>query len=404
MTTIRAPLSTVLSTVRQQLETEAKEAAKNNLLSKSEQATLADGVLKEAAETIRQEGGSGARVDTDVLVEKATSRMEALIGSVNQPSGSGAVFVSQAEVKALASTHLDAGVRVARAYELITGKKIDLGTTTPVVTPDPVVPVDPVTPPPTTSGTFDLRALMGALRTRIVDEVKAHAGANQVLSQAELAAMPSGFAREAALATSGTRTPSSVADTFEVTVRATLAASGFDTAALTASASGAVPFGPRELLKLAGNAQLSALVVDTLTAMNGERPIFGDRSHVRGHLAKQITRVYAPFGAVISQAERATLPPGLLRDVVDALPQPVRPVDATNAVMQRVRTALDAAGFVPVTDDPNDLEPFGKQELAKLVDDAPEIAGLFADAMASAYGADARPALPQLPAARLLPA
>lgn len=135
--TIRATTAEVLTRTRDALRAEAQTAAGNALLSKSEQDALAPSLLKDAAMAVRAQGGSGARVEVDALVLEASRQLEALLGSVNT-RGPGAV--SQAEVRALHSANADAGLRVARAYELITGKHLDLPTsgTTPV----------PPTPPP----------------------------------------------------------------------------------------------------------------------------------------------------------------------------------------------------------------------------------------------------------------
>jgi hypothetical protein len=419
MTTIRAPLSTVLSTVRQQLETEAKEAAKNNLLSKSEQATLADGVLKEAAETIRQEGGSGARVDTDVLVEKATSRMEALIGSVNQPSGSGAVFVSQAEVKALASAHPDAGVRVARAYELITGKKIDLGGAPPVVTPDPVVPVDPVTPTPVNSY-GDVSVLLSHIGARVEEDLRAFdVNQNGTLTLAEIAQMNDGVLEEAARGVTGTRTIPKVSAAFVAVIADQLRQARDPNASVPTG--GPEPLSHPQLVRFfalgARDVELS-LVLDAIAATTGARPVVGDFGAARTKLHDAVDKVAraadsnssahtnAPSSPVLSAAERATLPAGMVRDVANALPTPVQAWDVANAVTARVVDAARAAGIDvdSMTSHPRfpslGLAPivFDHTHLERMAATHPDEAGLLADVYAMSGGRGLRPSVPGLPA------
>lgn len=146
--TVRATTLDVISRARDALRADAQAAAGNALLSQSEQGGLAPGLLLDAAVAVRTQGGSGARVEVDALVMEASRQLEALLGTVNT---SGPSAVSQAEVRALHRANADAGMRVARAYELITGRHIDLptsgGPTPPPVTPPPVTP-PPVTPPP----------------------------------------------------------------------------------------------------------------------------------------------------------------------------------------------------------------------------------------------------------------
>lgn len=144
MTTVNAKVGDVLSQVKTALAAEAKAAAGNTLLSKAEQEGLGEGVLADAADAIRAAGGPGTKVNVDALVEKATADMATLIASVNQASGSGAGLLSKAEIQALANKNADAGVRAAKAYELITGKQIHI--TTPHVEPDPLPPPAPGAP------------------------------------------------------------------------------------------------------------------------------------------------------------------------------------------------------------------------------------------------------------------
>lgn len=146
----------VLSLVRAAVTVDAQAAANHNeFISKTEQAAMSAGLLKDTADEMRAAGHS--HVTATSVTELVTAKIAAVLGQVNQPSGSGATSVSQAEVRAAAALSPESGVRLARAYELITGRHIDVaGNTAPVVTP-PVVP-----PAGTPTG---LQAITGATTT-----------------------------------------------------------------------------------------------------------------------------------------------------------------------------------------------------------------------------------------------
>jgi hypothetical protein len=144
MPTIRAKTTDVLAQVTATLRQEAAAAAgTNDLVSRDEQRALAPD-LQAAANDVRTAGGPGSRVAVDALVAEASSKVAALLGQVNQPSGSGAALVSADEVRALAALDPAAGARVARGYELITGRRVELPVggpgAPPVVTPPVVTP------------------------------------------------------------------------------------------------------------------------------------------------------------------------------------------------------------------------------------------------------------------------
>lgn len=125
---VRARTSDVLQHVNLQLDADALAAAGNSLLSLDEERALPPGVLKDAAERLRD----GRLLIEDVAAE-AKAELEALLGTVNTR---GPALVSQAEVRALYALNVDAAVRVARASELITGRTIVLPTE-PVIEPPP---------------------------------------------------------------------------------------------------------------------------------------------------------------------------------------------------------------------------------------------------------------------------
>lgn len=149
----------VLSLVRAAVAVDAQAAANHNaFISKTEQAAMSAGLLKDTADEMRAAGHS--HVTATDLSERVTSKIAAVLGQVNQPSGSGATSVSQAEVRAAAALSPETGVRLARAYELITGRHIDVAGNTGVVTPPVVTPpgggtavgLQPVTGTATTPG------------------------------------------------------------------------------------------------------------------------------------------------------------------------------------------------------------------------------------------------------------
>jgi hypothetical protein len=265
MTTIRAPLSTVLSTVRAEIEKEAKEAAgANTLLSKNEQGQLKDSITKTTADDIRAAGGPGTTVTVDKLVDAASSKMAALIGSVNQASGSGAASVSQAEVKALAAANPDAGVRVARAYELITGKSVSLDGIIPLPVPNDAV--------------GELNAIHGAVVDFVKKELKKAAGTNDLLNATERASLPSGHLRDAAFATPPPRSVENVAAHLFNLIDPILADSGVDIVNLgRLDAAGTalmnVPFSRDSFFPLvAHDPEIAGLFADGVLATTGVRP------------------------------------------------------------------------------------------------------------------------------------
>ena len=125
MPTIRAKVTDVVAQVKAQLQQDALAAAGNSTLSRSEQATLPAGdVLAAAAADVRAAKG---RVTVDDVVADAVAKVEALVAAVNTR---GPASLSVTEVKKLAVSDAAVGARVAKAYELITGKHVDLGGTT----------------------------------------------------------------------------------------------------------------------------------------------------------------------------------------------------------------------------------------------------------------------------------
>lgn len=99
-------------------------AGENGLLSKAEEAT-APSHVKEAAAVVRGAPGSGTRVTVAALDAHLAGQVKTLLGNANQTSGVGRSYTSKAEVKAARAQNPVLGARVMKAYEIVTGKKVD---------------------------------------------------------------------------------------------------------------------------------------------------------------------------------------------------------------------------------------------------------------------------------------
>lgn len=126
MTITRARIADVQTAVQPLLRQDVTAAAGNNtLLSRAEQAA-APAHVQAAAEQVRTAGGPGARVTVDAVEQVLGQQARALIASVNQPTGSGAAFLSLAEAQAAAARNPPLGAQVLRARELVLGKAVDV--------------------------------------------------------------------------------------------------------------------------------------------------------------------------------------------------------------------------------------------------------------------------------------
>jgi hypothetical protein len=399
MTTIRAPLSTVLAHLRTEIEQEAKEAAgTNTILSKVEQKTLKDSLTKSAADEIRASGGPGTTVTVDALVERASSKMEALIGTVNQASGPGASAVSQAEVKALAAANPDAGVRVARAYELITGKKVNLEGIVPLPVPHDAI--------------GELNAVRDAVKDYFARALQVAAGSNAILSATERASLPSGHLRDAAFATPSPRTVAKVTAHLMSVVDQVLMQSGVDIANLgkpNASGTGLidVPLSRDRFFHLVGNdPEIAGLLADGVLATTGTRPenISGlppvrfvgtvtptpnpsstwPAGDIRRRAEAILLAHLSPLSGgnqIFSAAERAALD-GIVRDAALAVGTPCTSAKIAAEIMRIVDASLVDVGIDPARASSDPSVVITEAHVAALVLLNPEIAGLVADAMA----------------------
>jgi len=143
MPSITAKTSDVITKVRSELTKQARKAAGGDTsISKKDEKKMEPGLLREVVAEQRSEA-PGRSVKAAQVAEAAATRVEELLAEVNQR---GPTSVSQSEVKQLAQRDAGAGHVVARAYEMITGKKIELPT-------DAVAPIDPTPPGPTPAGT-----------------------------------------------------------------------------------------------------------------------------------------------------------------------------------------------------------------------------------------------------------
>lgn len=109
----------VTAKIAAQLRAQAETAAgSNTLISKTEQSSTT-GALNEAIDDVREAEGKGARVTVDEAVEQAMKNAAEMIGAVNQPSGQGALYLSQAEVRALKREDPAWGNLAKAAYEVL---------------------------------------------------------------------------------------------------------------------------------------------------------------------------------------------------------------------------------------------------------------------------------------------
>ncbi len=109
--------------VRAQVITTAKNdelsvaAGSNNLISRTEQNVLA-GDLKQAADEVRRRE-PGQTVSIDDVANVLGEQLDAVIGAVNQSSGSGKAFLSKDEVKNIIAREPLIGGRIQRAYDIL---------------------------------------------------------------------------------------------------------------------------------------------------------------------------------------------------------------------------------------------------------------------------------------------
>ncbi len=136
-----ATTTDVLSKVRQALAQDASAAAGNTVVSRPEQKNLPDLLMQTAADELRLAYGPGARVYVDALVTQAETKIANLLRLVNF---TGPGVVAKKEVQQLAQLDQDAGRRVAKAYELITGRAIDLSGVAPIANPPAAPPGVPL--------------------------------------------------------------------------------------------------------------------------------------------------------------------------------------------------------------------------------------------------------------------
>lgn len=155
MPVTRASTSAVLDTIRQGLLDDATAAAHGAVLSKAEAATLDSALLQDADERQRWLEPKNGRVTPKEVVDKAMETVERNLKAVNQATGSGAATISQEEIKRLQGVDAETAQRAAKAYQLITGKRVVL---------DGQVPASPPS------------ALPDAVRVKLLDELVDYRG------------------------------------------------------------------------------------------------------------------------------------------------------------------------------------------------------------------------------------
>lgn len=135
MPAIRARLDDVIARVRADIAADVKAAAGNNLLSKSEAAGASSQLVRDADEQVRNQNGFNARVTTSEATDAAVAHVERNIAAINQVTGVGKAFVSVEEIQRLQGVDVETAQRAAKAYELITGKRVVLDGTLPTPAP-----------------------------------------------------------------------------------------------------------------------------------------------------------------------------------------------------------------------------------------------------------------------------
>ena len=118
-----ADVSTVLrAIVRREA---ARAAGSNTVLSKAEEAN-ASPVLQAAAQAVRAAQGPNARVTVDELEAQVSTVAAKLIGSVNQPHGAGAPYLTRTEATAAMKADPLFGTQVLQAWEIAADQGLDV--------------------------------------------------------------------------------------------------------------------------------------------------------------------------------------------------------------------------------------------------------------------------------------
>ncbi|MBI4815680.1 MAG: hypothetical protein HY791_05470 [Deltaproteobacteria bacterium] len=121
-----APRDQIVSRVATQVVKEAVAASgKGGVLSKAEQEKLKQSnLLRDAAQELRWAAGKGAVVRLDPWVDAAMAKVTGAVESVDKP-GRGHGTISRAEARTAVATKGDAGARIGRAYEVLTGTTLE---------------------------------------------------------------------------------------------------------------------------------------------------------------------------------------------------------------------------------------------------------------------------------------
>jgi hypothetical protein len=103
----------------------AKAAGTNTVLSRAEEAK-ASPLVQAAAKAVRAASGPNARVTIDELEQHVSQVAAKLIGSVNQPAGAGAPWLTKAEASAALQRDPIFGQPVLQAWEVASGHGLDV--------------------------------------------------------------------------------------------------------------------------------------------------------------------------------------------------------------------------------------------------------------------------------------
>jgi hypothetical protein len=104
----------------------AQSAGTNTVLSKAEEAK-ASPLLQAAAKAVRAAQGPNARVTVDELEAQISTVAARLIGTVNQPKGAGAPWVTKVEATAAMQADPVFGKPVLQAWEIAADQGLDVG-------------------------------------------------------------------------------------------------------------------------------------------------------------------------------------------------------------------------------------------------------------------------------------
>lgn len=122
----KTSVADVSNVLRAIVRREAAHAAGSNTVLSREEEAKASPLLQAAAKAVRAAQGPNARVTVDELEAQVSTVAARLIGSVNQPSGAGAPWVTKTEASAAMQADPIFGKQVLQAWEIAAGQGLDV--------------------------------------------------------------------------------------------------------------------------------------------------------------------------------------------------------------------------------------------------------------------------------------